>query len=118
MPKISLFLSLFLSLTSLSVDAATLTEAYQAALRKNEVVGLQTAQVQPRLEDATQRALFPEKQTSVALTGSPMAIAVIGGVFVSTFLTLFVVPCVYSLFGKFDRREKEIRAAAAKGVRA
>lgn len=28
----------------------------------------------------------------------PMALSVIGGVFVSTILTLFVVPCVYSLF--------------------
>jgi HAE1 family hydrophobic/amphiphilic exporter-1 len=28
----------------------------------------------------------------------PMAIAVIGGVALSTFLTLFVVPCAYSLF--------------------
>lgn len=35
----------------------------------------------------------------------PMAIAVIGGVLVSTFLTLYVVPCVYSLFARFDRRE-------------
>ena len=34
----------------------------------------------------------------------PMALAVIGGVFVSTFLTLLVVPCVYSLFARFDRR--------------
>jgi HAE1 family hydrophobic/amphiphilic exporter-1 len=32
----------------------------------------------------------------------PMAIAVIGGVAVSTFLTLFVVPCAYSLFARFE----------------
>jgi multidrug efflux pump subunit AcrB len=30
----------------------------------------------------------------------PMAIAVIGGVFVSTLLTLYVVPCAYELFSK------------------
>lgn len=36
----------------------------------------------------------------------PMAIAVIGGVLVSTLLTLYVVPVVYSLFAKFDRRSK------------
>jgi len=35
---------------------------------------------------------------------SPMAIAVIGGVFVSTLLTLYVVPCVYSLFASLDDR--------------
>jgi hydrophobe/amphiphile efflux-1 (HAE1) family protein len=32
-------------------------------------------------------------------TRTPMAIAVIGGLLVSTLLTLFVVPCVYSLIG-------------------
>lgn len=49
----------------------------------------------------------------------PMAIAVIGGVLVSTFLTLFVVPCVYSLFARFDKREKKFAAhakAAAESV--
>lgn len=40
----------------------------------------------------------------------PMAIAVIGGVLVSTLLTLYVVPCVYSLLSKFDRRHKEASA--------
>jgi HAE1 family hydrophobic/amphiphilic exporter-1 len=49
---------------------------------------------------------------------APMAIAVIGGVAVSTLLTLFVVPCVYALLSKFERshsagmiREKEITQA-------
>jgi HAE1 family hydrophobic/amphiphilic exporter-1 len=35
---------------------------------------------------------------------APMAIAVIGGMVVSTFLTLFVVPCVYELLARFERR--------------
>ena len=35
----------------------------------------------------------------------PMAIAVIGGVIVSTFLTLFVVPCAYSLVARFERHK-------------
>jgi HAE1 family hydrophobic/amphiphilic exporter-1 len=34
---------------------------------------------------------------------APMAIAVIGGVLVSTFLTLFVVPCVYELLARFEQ---------------
>ncbi len=38
----------------------------------------------------------------------PMALAVIGGVLVSTLLTLFVVPCVYSLFSRWQ--EEKIRA--------
>jgi hydrophobe/amphiphile efflux-1 (HAE1) family protein len=32
----------------------------------------------------------------------PMAVTVIGGVFVSTFLTLFVVPCFYELMSRFE----------------
>lgn len=42
-----------------------------------------------------------------AETRVPMAIAIIGGVAVSTFLTLFVVPCVYSLFTRFERPDIE-----------
>lgn len=33
----------------------------------------------------------------------PMSIGIIGGVIVSTFFTLFVVPCVYSLFTRLER---------------
>lgn len=44
----------------------------------------------------------------------PMAIAVIGGVSVSTLLTLFVVPCVYSLFVKLERPDTiEVEAKEA-----
>jgi len=46
-------------------------------------------------------------------TRQPMAIAVIGGVLVSTLLTLFVVPCVYSLFARFDRESRKQRRNAA-----
>ena len=41
-----------------------------------------------------------------AETRVPMAISIIGGVTVSTVLTLFVVPCVYSLFTRFERPEE------------
>ena len=51
---------------------------------------------------------------------APMAIAVIGGVVVSTALTLFVVPCVYELLARFERdrgavaaRERDIAEAVA-----
>lgn len=40
-----------------------------------------------------------------AETIRPMAIAVVGGVSVSTFLTLFVVPCAYSLFSRLESHE-------------
>jgi multidrug efflux pump subunit AcrB len=43
----------------------------------------------------------------------PMAIAVIGGVAVSTFLTLFVVPCAYSLAARLEghKHQKELQEA-------
>lgn len=44
-------------------------------------------------------ALGPGAETRV-----PMAITIIGGVTVSTFLTLFVVPCVYSVLVVFERK--------------
>jgi HAE1 family hydrophobic/amphiphilic exporter-1 len=40
-----------------------------------------------------------------AETRVPMAVCIVGGVFVSTFLTLFVVPCVYILLVRFERPE-------------
>jgi HAE1 family hydrophobic/amphiphilic exporter-1 len=43
-------------------------------------------------------ALGPGSETRIS-----MAVAVIGGVVVSTLLTLFVVPCAYSLFSKLER---------------
>jgi multidrug efflux pump subunit AcrB len=36
----------------------------------------------------------------------PMAISIIGGVIVSTFLTLYVVPCAYSLFSALGKNKK------------
>ena len=52
-------------------------------------------------------------------TMRPMAICLIGGVLVSTALTLFVVPCIYSLLDKFRKRdeirEKTKQAFAAVG---
>ncbi len=55
-------------------------------------------------------------------TMRPMAICLIGGVFVSTALTLFVVPVVYQLMDKFKKRdevrEKTRQAFAAVGTEA
>ncbi len=52
-------------------------------------------------------------------TMRPMAITLIGGVFVSTVLTLFVVPCIYSLLDVFRKRgevrEKTRRAFESVG---
>jgi hypothetical protein len=43
----------------------------------------------------------------------PMAITVIGGVIVSTLLTLFVVPCIYLVFTKIERKKYTIAPALA-----
>jgi HAE1 family hydrophobic/amphiphilic exporter-1 len=53
-------------------------------------------------------ALGPGAETRI-----PMAISIVGGVTASTFLTLFVVPCVYSLFVRFERPELEDEKAGA-----
>jgi HAE1 family hydrophobic/amphiphilic exporter-1 len=37
-------------------------------------------------------------------TRIPMAVCIIGGVAVSTLLTLYVVPCVYSLFVRLESK--------------
>jgi HAE1 family hydrophobic/amphiphilic exporter-1 len=50
----------------------------------------------------------------------PMAISIIGGVIASTILTLFVVPCVYSLLSRFERPDElaaQERAALAAAAR-
>jgi len=47
----------------------------------------------------------------------PMAVTVIGGVLVSTVLTLFVVPCVYSLFSRLEgKHAHHLRVAMDHGM--
>jgi HAE1 family hydrophobic/amphiphilic exporter-1 len=45
-------------------------------------------------------ALGPGAETRI-----PMAVAVLGGMLVSTLLTLFVVPCAYSLMARFEKSD-------------
>jgi HAE1 family hydrophobic/amphiphilic exporter-1 len=45
-------------------------------------------------------AIGPGSETRV-----PMAITVIGGVFVSTLFTLYLVPCVYMALSRFEKRQ-------------
>jgi hydrophobe/amphiphile efflux-1 (HAE1) family protein len=54
-------------------------------------------------------ALGPGAETRI-----PMAIAIIGGVIASTVLTLFAVPCTYSLLSRFERPDALAVAERAK----
>jgi len=79
--------------------------------------------VRPALEKACPIRLRPILMTSLATMGAavptalssapgsearvPMALTIIGGVAVSTFFTLFVVPCAYSLLSRFERHRHE-----------
>ncbi len=52
-------------------------------------------------------ALGPGAETRI-----PMAVTVVGGVLLSTFLTLFVVPCAYSLLSRLERKRPSSSQAA------
>ncbi|MEN9723270.1 MAG: hypothetical protein RJB38_1256 [Pseudomonadota bacterium] len=57
-------------------------------------------------------AIGPGAETRV-----PMAVTVIGGVLVSTILTLFVVPCAYLIFARLQKRGGSVsRSAVSIGV--
>ncbi len=58
---------------------------------------------------ATIAAAIPEALSlgEGAETRIPMAVAVIGGVLVSTVLTLLVVPCAYRLFARLGKRDED-----------
>jgi len=53
-----------------------------------------------------------------AETTVPMAVAIIGGVIASTILTLFIVPCVYSLFTKLEQKDSLEEHVPAQTVKA
>jgi HAE1 family hydrophobic/amphiphilic exporter-1 len=48
-----------------------------------------------------------------AETMTPMAVAIVGGVAVSTFLTLFVVPCAYEVFSKYEKNSYQMEQEVA-----
>jgi HAE1 family hydrophobic/amphiphilic exporter-1 len=41
-------------------------------------------------------------------TRQPMALAIIGGVFVSTLFTLLVIPCAYFIMARFEKTKHRI----------
>ncbi len=67
-------------------------------IRMRPIIMTSTATIAASIPPAL--ALGPGAETRI-----PMAITVIGGVILSTILTLVVVPCAYSLLSKFERRK-------------
>jgi multidrug efflux pump subunit AcrB len=76
-----------------AVDTALLKAC---PIRLRPIVMTSTATVVGALPEAL--SLGPGSEAMI-----PMAISIIGGVIASTILTLFVVPCVYSLLAQFER---------------
>jgi HAE1 family hydrophobic/amphiphilic exporter-1 len=69
--------------------------------------------VQEALIDACPIRLRPIVMTSVAETRVPMALVIIGGVIVSTLLTLIVVPCAYSLMSRLESHKHDAKLREA-----
>lgn len=134
-------LALLITHRSISVYSMIGLILLMGIVKKNSILLVDfTNQVRANGERSVQKALLtacpirlrPILMTSVATiagaipaalalgpgseTRNPMAIAVIGGVAFSTVLTLYVVPCFYSVMARFEKREKhaEIMAEAAK----
>jgi HAE1 family hydrophobic/amphiphilic exporter-1 len=67
-------------------------------VRLRPIIMTSTATVAGALPEAL--SLGPGSEAMI-----PMAVSIIGGVIASTVLTLFVVPCAYSLISRWERRE-------------
>jgi HAE1 family hydrophobic/amphiphilic exporter-1 len=134
------FLALWLTGKSLNVYSMIGLILLMGIVKKNSILLVDfTTQrrregldVRPALLDACPIRLRPILMTSIATisaalppalalgpgaeTRIPMALAVIGGVFFSTLLTLFVVPCAYSVLAKVERHRLDgaLREATAR----
>ena len=122
------FLALFIFRASLNLYSMIGLILLMGIVKKNSILlvdftNVRRAQgmgVREALLEACPIRLRPILMTSVATVAAaipvaiasgagsetmrPMALSVIGGVTVSTLLTLFVVPCAYQVFAKFERR--------------
>lgn len=126
------FLFLFLSKNSLNLYSMIGLILLMGIVKKNSILLVdftnvrrdQGMQVKDALLDACPIRLRPILMTSIAMIAAavpialaigpgsetmvPMAVVVIGGVALSTLLTLFVVPCAYLLFSKVEHRPAKI----------
>ena len=125
------FLALFISGNSMNLYSMIGLILLMGIVKKNSILLVdftnerrrQGMEVQKALLDACPIRLRPILMTSVATVAAavpealafgagsetmiPMAVAVVGGVTLSTILTLFVVPCAYEVFSKFERHSYE-----------
>ena len=125
------FLALYLTHNSLNLYSMIGLILLMGIVKKNSILLVdftnerrkQGMSVREALLDACPIRLRPILMTSIAIiaaaipeamsTGSgsetmvPMAVSVIGGVALSTILTLFVVPCAYEVFAKFEHAPKQ-----------
>ena len=123
------FLFLFLTGNSLNLYSMIGLILLMGIVKKNSILLVdftnerrrQGMKVRDALLDACPIRLRPILMTSIAIiaaavpqalakgSGSetmvPMAVSVIGGVTLSTLLTLFVVPCAYEIFSKFEHKK-------------
>ncbi|MDX6771154.1 MAG: efflux RND transporter permease subunit [Elusimicrobiota bacterium] len=130
------FLALLIAGRSLNINSMIGLLLLMGLVKKNSILlvdftnSRREAGLEPRaaLLDACPTRLRPIMMTSVATiaaaiptalsrgagseTTVPMALAIIGGVSVSTFLTLFVVPAAYSLFTRLEAKKSEVSAHA------
>ncbi|MCX5714938.1 MAG: efflux RND transporter permease subunit, partial [Candidatus Omnitrophica bacterium] len=124
------FLFLFISRNSLNLYSMIGLILLMGIVKKNSILLVDFTSVRQRqgmgvreaLLDACPIRLRPILMTSVAMIAAaipaalaigpgsetmvPMATAVIGGVLLSTILTLFVVPCAYQVLSKLERHSK------------
>ena len=123
------FLALYLTGRSLNIYSAIGMILLMGIVKKNSILLVDFTNqrrdsgmdVKEALLNACPLRLRPIIMTSVATiaaaippalslgpgaeTRVPMSVVIIGGVIVSTLLTLFVVPCAYSLLAKFESRQ-------------
>jgi HAE1 family hydrophobic/amphiphilic exporter-1 len=126
------FLFLFLTGNSLNLYSMIGLILLMGIVKKNSILLVdftnerrkQGMGVREALLDACPIRLRPILMTSIAIiaaaipealskgSGSetmvPMAVSIIGGVTLSTILTLFVVPCAYEIFSKFEAHRNQL----------
>ncbi|OIO37384.1 MAG: acriflavin resistance protein [Candidatus Omnitrophica bacterium CG1_02_46_14] len=126
------FLALFISGNSLNLYSMIGLILLMGIVKKNSILLVdftnerrrQGKNVREALLEACPIRLRPILMTSVATvaaalppalsmgsgseTMAPMAVSIVGGVTFSTLLTLFVVPCAYEVFSKFEKHTYHI----------